>query len=377
MKQSCSTKELENCGAICYKLIKPALLDSSELRQQIEQYKEKYHDVDKKLEEMQLIAIRQDSVVNYQSHQLKKRIIEVEKYEKSVKDKDDQIIKLISELNDINIKNKREIENKDSQIKALENKIVENDKENKLKHELKDNQINKLKTELKEKNNLLESTTNNITLLENRCETSAVEVKNKVNEISSLKSDLQSRDVQISEYKQKVEECSAGSCLPFGDSTDLHAFLIPGLDPFVAPCDSQVAGPGWMVFQRRIDGSVDFKRNWEDYKQGFGNVNGELWLGLERLHKLTTGRRYELLVHMETKNNIIYDVKYDNFEIGSEVDQYRLISLGSATGTGNDYLIQHEGMGFTTLDRDNDENDATNTAITFNSAWWYKYDTKR
>ena len=40
-------------------------------------------------------------------------------------------------------------------------------------------------------------------------------------------------------------------------------------------CDASTAGGGWLVIQRRIDGSVDFHRDWEDYENGFGNLYGE------------------------------------------------------------------------------------------------------
>ena len=33
------------------------------------------------------------------------------------------------------------------------------------------------------------------------------------------------------------------------------------------------------VILRRNNGSVDFLREWEDYKNGFGSLDGEVWAG--------------------------------------------------------------------------------------------------
>ena len=41
------------------------------------------------------------------------------------------------------------------------------------------------------------------------------------------------------------------------------------------------------MVQNRYEGTVDFYRDWHDYKHGFGNIGGEFWLGLEKMHTLT------------------------------------------------------------------------------------------
>lgn len=49
---------------------------------------------------------------------------------------------------------------------------------------------------------------------------------------------------------------------------------------------------GWTVIQRRINGTVDFYRGWNDYKNGFGDLLTEFWLGNEKIHQLTSQGQY-------------------------------------------------------------------------------------
>ena len=78
------------------------------------------------------------------------------------------------------------------------------------------------------------------------------------------------------------------------------------------------------VFQRRIDGSVDFYRNWADYKAGFGDPSGEFWFGNENLHQLTKDGNYRLEIELVDKNGTLAVFEYGSFIIGDEVSNYRL-----------------------------------------------------
>lgn len=63
-------------------------------------------------------------------------------------------------------------------------------------------------------------------------------------------------------------------------------------------CDMDTAQGGWTVIQRRQDGAVNFTRRWDDYAFGFGNVNGEFWLGNENIHILTRETNYTLRIDL-------------------------------------------------------------------------------
>jgi hypothetical protein len=100
---------------------------------------------------------------------------------------------------------------------------------------------------------------------------------------------------------------------------------------FQVRCDMQTDGGGWTVFQRRQDASVDFYRGWQDYKNGFGDLNGNFWLGLDRIHRLTKLGQHVLRADLMDWTNDTAYAKYGSFSVASESDGYRL-NLGSFSG---------------------------------------------
>ena len=102
-------------------------------------------------------------------------------------------------------------------------------------------------------------------------------------------------------------------------------------------CDMTTEGGGWTVFQRRLDGSVDFFQGWESYKNGFGDLNGEFWLGNDYLHCLTASADVMLRVDMEDFDDNITYAEYTTFQVADEADKYR-ITIGGYNGTAGDSM---------------------------------------
>ena len=101
-----------------------------------------------------------------------------------------------------------------------------------------------------------------------------------------------------------------------------------GLGAFKVRCDMTTSGVGWTVFQRRIDGSVDFYLGWKNYTQGFGNINGEFWLGLDKISRLTESGQNVLRVDLGDFENEKRYANYSTFTVANEQGKYRLTVAG-------------------------------------------------
>lgn len=123
------------------------------------------------------------------------------------------------------------------------------------------------------------------------------------------------------------------------------------------------------MFQKRLDGSVHFSTSgWPDYKRGFGNLNGEFWLGLNKINRLTKAKN-RLRVDLEDTQGKTEYAEYDVFAVSSEGSNYKL-SLGKYSGTAGDSLGYHRNSAFSTKDRDNDSCSG-NCAARYNGGWWF------
>jgi len=144
-------------------------------------------------------------------------------------------------------------------------------------------------------------------------------------------------------------------------------------EPFKVACDAKTRGGGWTIILRRMDGSVEFNRTWTEYKNGFGNLSGEYFLGLDKIHAITAERRQELLIVLENFDGYERFETYDEFGIGDENQQYVLHTLGKANGNAGDSFSSHKGSRFSTFDRDNEDWEQGHCAEELAGGWWFSY----
>ncbi|XP_066270691.1 microfibril-associated glycoprotein 4-like [Branchiostoma lanceolatum] len=148
-------------------------------------------------------------------------------------------------------------------------------------------------------------------------------------------------------------------------------------DPISVYCDQTTDGGGWTVIQRRFDGSLEFYRWLEAYRYGFGDSSGEYWLGLDKIHRLTSHNAYELYIELEDWDGNVKFARYSSFSVGP--GSYYTLGIGGYSGTAGDgfgldqpttsaYYLN--GAKFSTRYFDQDMN-SLSMADYHGGGWWY------
>ncbi|MBN3291086.1 FIBA protein, partial [Polypterus senegalus] len=153
----------------------------------------------------------------------------------------------------------------------------------------------------------------------------------------------------------------------------LYIIQLNNTHPLVVYCITE-NNQKWTVIQKNtIATEIEWRESWSTYKYGFGNVEGDHWLGNEYIYKLTTQQTYKARIVLNaTKTDTRY-AEYDTFSLDEESRGYAL-RLGKYDGTAPDFMIDgtsiHDNMKFSTKDKDQDRNSG-NCATSYNGGWWY------
>ncbi|XP_033236732.1 ficolin-1-A-like [Drosophila pseudoobscura] len=249
-----------------------------------------------------------------------------------MKDKISSLEVTISNLQSQLLNSETQIKNNIEQIKDKDNQIKD-----------KDNQIKDKLNQLKEKDNQIKG------------------LREQMELVSGVLAEKNDQLSKISQTAENIPEtCGRGT--PNG----VYQIKVRGIEPFQVPCVSDSSG--WTVIERRFDGSVDFNRNWTAYKDGFGDIRGEFFLGLEKVHLMTVAQPQELHIQLGDVDGTYRYARYDNFVVGSEEEGFLLKSLGEYSGNAGDSLRLHVNGKFATVDRDS----FNNCVNSFDGPWWFQ-----
>uniref|UniRef100_A0A8D0AWL3 Fibrinogen gamma chain n=1 Tax=Salvator merianae TaxID=96440 RepID=A0A8D0AWL3_SALMN len=217
---------------------------------------------------------------------------------------------------------------------------------------------------------------------------------NKIQLLKQKTAQLEAQCQQPCRDTVQIQELTGRDCQDIANKGARQSGLyfikpLKAKEQFLVYCEIDSLGNGWTVIQRRLDGSEDFKKNWVQYKEGFGHLSPndktEFWLGNEKIHAITTQTTipYALRIDLEDWSGQSSHADYAHFKLGNEEDKYRLIYTFFVGGDAGDafdgfdfgddasdkYFTSHNGMHFSTFDRDNDKFDG-NCAEQDGSGWW-------
>ena len=106
---------------------------------------------------------------------------------------------------------------------------------------------------------------------------------------------------------------------------------------------------------------------------GFGDLTTEFWYGLRNIHCLTEREEVELQIEVRLDNGTGQVWTYGYFEVDGPETNYTL-HIGQAQGPSDGYnsMAEHNGMQFSTTDRDNDVSSGNCASHFGGSGWWFK-----
>ncbi|XP_066125108.1 angiopoietin-related protein 3 [Saccopteryx bilineata] len=143
----------------------------------------------------------------------------------------------------------------------------------------------------------------------------------------------------------------------------------------IRPSNSQVfnvycdvkSGSSWTLIQHRMDGSQNFNETWENYKYGFGRLDGEFWLGLEKIYSIIKQSNYILRIELEDWKDSKHYIEYF-FNLGNHETNYKL-HLVEITGNIPNAFAENKDLVFSTWDHR--AKGYFNCPENYSGGWWW------
>ena len=128
-----------------------------------------------------------------------------------------------------------------------------------------------------------------------------------------------------------------------------------------------------ILIQNNVNTPNAFNHSWLDFQNGFGDSNGNYWLGNEAIQNYLDGYQYQLHVYVYPVS-VVYPLQaiYQNyFNVGDSTSNYSIsLTMSGGNATSDGMVAMFDKM-FSTSDIDNDEDSHNSCAMTYGAGWWY------
>ncbi|XP_077390350.1 angiopoietin-related protein 4-like [Festucalex cinctus] len=226
--------------------------------------------------------------------------------------------------------------------------------------------IDQLVDKIRQQQDKLDKQSLYLLTLQNKVAHRGVRILRRRHEETTLRGDSAPRDTETGSVRDCHDLFVQGQ-----RASGIYTIQAQNSQPVNVLCEMTSEG-GWTVIQKRLDGSQNFNQLWESYKNGFGNLNGEFWLGLENIHAISKQGQYLLQVEVTDwagkTHTTLYRVQLD----GEEKNYALHLEQDSSSGVqGGSILMGSSGLPFSTADRDNDLTMDVNCAQRHSGGWWF------